>query len=989
MHRRLENLGRIAALIVVGSVTLAAQGTQTSSITGSVVEANGAGMIGATIRLTSPSLQGARVLATGEKGAFTTRLLPPGVYTIEITKTGFQTIKTVEKIGMDQNYQPRFTMVKTAGVTVEVVATLPALDKTDVKTSSNYSLDAVDQLPNTRTQEGVALLSPGVVSGVGGRVQIRGAMTSGNLYLVDGQNVSDNAYGNRGSRLIDDAIEETQVITGAISAEYGSVDGGVINSITRSGSNTFSGQIRDELSNPQWNAMQPYQNRATVANALSEAKTISLGGFILKDKLWFYTSYFRTSANNSASAISSSAAAQIAPGGANANYNYNKEEIRRQVKLTYLVNPNHTLVASWMNSQNGENFRDYSAGELAALIPQSYKDSLYNVALRSVWSPSVTSDIRYGEKKQTFFAGPAGLDPTNVGNSPIYDDNTGFYYNHGIFNSSDGGDNRNNKTFAAKVSVFWDAMGTHQTDMGVDYYKGIRQARNEQTSTGYILEGGFDANARTVDVYNGALWKYWSAGGQAISETKSLYVNDKWSVDNKLSFQIGMRFDKYSAQNDQGSSTVSANGFSPRLGLKYDVLGDGAWILGASWARYNSAVAEGITTQVTNQGNPKEIDFYYSGPATAGLGTAKSPYTAIYGTGNGSPAFNLANYSQTAANIAYYNNPTLNVKLANDLKAPHADETQLSAAYAFKTEVIGDGFVRLTWVNKEWHDMLDYKQGMMGQVLDTDYGYSPYLKVWGNSSIAQRKYHDLELDAQATKGKFVFTGNVTWASLKGNYEGEGSSTPARGEGLEGWTTTYIPATGIPAAANGVAHTVNFSRDVTAPYGALVGDVPLRIRATAAYVTEGTYGKTTWGLVYRFDSGSHISDARSLSVARVDPDMANVGAGSTFTQYKNGVRGNIVTPGQSYLDLAVTQDWQLAKVAGTPVYAFAKVAITNVLNHQQIISWNTTSSPATGAANTPTGGINSPWVYGASYGKSIGSSNFGTARTIAVSAGIRF
>lgn len=978
MHRRFANLGRISALIAVGSIALVAQGTQTCSITGEVLQKEGP-VAGATVRLTSPSLQGVRTLTTDEKGRFVARLLPAGVYTISINKAGLQTFRTTEKIGIDQNYQPRFTMVKDAGAIVEVIATASvAVDKTDVKTSSNYSLDSVDQLPNARTQEGVALLSPGVVAGVGGRVQIRGALTSGNLFLVDGQNVADNAYGNRGSRLIDDAIEETQIITGAISAEYGSVDGGIINSVTRSGGNTFSGQIRDELSNPQWNAMKPYQSRASVANTLSEAKTISLGGFIIKDKLWFFASYFRTSANDSSRAISSDSQA----GFAGANWTYNREEIRRQVKLTYMVNTNHTIVASWMNSQNGEPRRDYSAGELGALVPQSYKDSLYNVALRSVWSASVTSDIRYGEKKQTFWAGPEGLDPTNVGNSPIYDDNTGYFFNHGIFNSSDGGDHRNNKTFAAKVSVFWDAIGTHITDMGVDYYKGIRQARNEQTSTGYILEGYFDAATRLIDVSQGALWKYWSVSGEAISETKSLYVNDKWSLDNKLTLQIGLRYDKYSAKSDTGASTVSATGFSPRFGLKYDLLGNGAWIFGASWARYNSAVAEGITSQVTNQGNPKEIDFLYSGPTAA-------DGTAVYGIGNGSQAFNLANYSQTAAGIAYYNNPTLNVKLDNNLKAPHADETQLSAAYSFKTEAIGDGFVRLTWVNKEWHDMLDYKQGMMGQVLDTEYGFSPYLKVWGNSDIAERKYHGLELDTQATKGQFVFTGNITWASLKGNYEGEGTNTPARGEGLEGWTTTYIPATGYPSAANGVAHTVSFSRDVVAPYGALTGHVPIRIRATASYVVQSSWGKTTWGLVYRFDSGSHTSDTRLINVQRIDRDMRNVGAGTNFTQYKDGQRGNIVGNAESYLDLAVTQDWQLAKVAGTPVFAFAKVAITNVLNHQQIVNWNTTNNAATGFGTSPTGGINSAWVRGGAYGTSVSSSNYGTARTIAISAGVRF
>ncbi len=978
MHRYFNQLGRIGAIIAVGSVSLIAQGTQTCTITGEVLESNGAGIAGVTVRLTSPSLQGARVLASDEKGRFIARLLPPGVYTIELTKSGYNAFKTTEKVGIDQNYQPRFTMAKTVGAVVEVVATNTAVDKTDVKTASNYSLDNVDQLPTTnRTMETVALLTPGVVAGVGGRVQIRGAMTSGNLYLVDGQNVADNAYGNRGVRMIDDAVEEMQVITGAISAEYGSVDGGVINTVTRSGGNTFTGQWREELSNPQWNAVQPMQNRTAIANQLSEQKTFSLGGYILKDRLWFSGSYFRQSVNQSSS-LGSGALGTIAGNG---NYNYNREEIRRQLKLTWLINQNHTLVYAWQNSQNAENLRDYSAGELNALVPQTYKDSLYNVALRSVWTSNLTTDLRFGQKKQTYGAGPA-VDGSQIANSPISDDGTGYYYGHGVFNANDGGDHRDNHTINAKVSLFWDAAGSHATDFGADYYEGIRRARNEQTTTGYILE----VDKLQYKDWTGipvAMWVYESGAGEAKTKTTGVYLNDKWTVSNKLSFQIGLRYDKYKAESDTGITTVSANGFSPRLGLKWDVLGDAQWVLGASWARYNSAVAEGITTQVTRQGNPKEIDYYWSGDPNAQVSLAP-----------GTPVWNLANYPQTAANVAYYGNPSLNVKLSDSLKAPHVDETQLSAAYSFKNDLFGTGAVKLTYVNKEWHDLLDYQQGNQGTVTDPAADFTAYMKVWGNSNVAKRKYHDLELDAQAQKGTWSFSGNITWARTEGNYEGEGSSTPARGEGLQAWTTTYV-ASSRAAATLGQPRTVTFSPDITSPYGALTGNVPLRMRLTGSYYHDSAYGRTTWGLIYRFDSGSHYSLTRNITPSQIDVDLGGLGAGTNFTQYYGGQRGQFVLPASSYTDLSITQDWQLAKVKGTPVKAFVKLVITNVWNHQQILGWNTTINSASGVAtNSSTytganGAVASVWKPGSNFGKQTGSANFGAARSFFVSAGVRF
>jgi len=412
MNRRNLHFGRIAALLTVCATALVAQGTQTASATISVTDASGKALSGVAIRLTSPSLQGARTGMTDENGRFAARLLPPGAYLVELTKDGFQTAKLSSQIGIDQNFQPKVLMQKTSSTVVEVVATAsPDVDKTDVKSAVNYNMDRIDRLPSGRTMEAVALLTPGVTSGVGGRVQIRGAMTSGNLYLVDGQNIADNAYNNRGVLLIDDAIEETQIITGAISAEYGNVEGGVLNAITKSGGNTFSGMIRWDLTNPAWNATVPHTNRAAINNKLSEVKTFTLGGPILKDRLWFFGAYYRTSASG-LGAISSNSL--TGPGGAGSNYETTVEEIRRTFKLTYSINQDHTLVASFGNSQNAQGNRNYSAGELAALVPQTNTSEYGSLAWRATWSPTFLTDIRYGYKKQVLSAGA-----TNASISPI------------------------------------------------------------------------------------------------------------------------------------------------------------------------------------------------------------------------------------------------------------------------------------------------------------------------------------------------------------------------------------------------------------------------------------------------------------------------------------------------------------------------------------------------------------------------------------------
>jgi outer membrane receptor protein involved in Fe transport len=947
MHLLNNRLGRMTALLALGGAALYSQGTQTANATIDITDASGAPMGGVTVRLSSPSMQGQRVGVSNPSGRFIARLLPPGKYTIEVFKEGYQTAKLSQTIGVDQNFQPRVVMQKTASAIVEVIATVSsAIDKTDVKTATNFAADRVDALPNGRGMDAMALLAPGVTVGVGGRTQVRGAQTSGNLYLIDGQNIGDNMYNTLGISLVNDTIEETQVITGAISAEYGNVEGGVINAITKSGSNTFSGMLRWDLTNPAWNALGPLQARTSNDNILGEFKTFTLGGPIIKDRLWFFTSYYST---NSSGVGSISGNAAVGPTARGTTYATTLAEIRRLIKLTYSINQDQTVVFTYGNLKNAQGNRNYSAGETQALVPQTNVNEYWSAAWRSVWSSAFTSELRIGAKKQLLTAGS-----TNTVDNQVYDYTTGFRYNNGLFSSTDGGDSRKNTTINWKGTLFVSASGQHQFDFGWDHYKGTHQAQNLQSSNGVIFGVGylnpFDPITRTADGQD--IWVYQGATGQATETTDGLYVNDKWAINSHAAVQLGLRWDKYSATKDDGSTSASATGFSPRLGLNYDIFGDQKWILKASYSRYNAPVLETITNAVTAQGHPTETDYAYIGPA------GRQPLSVL---------FNRANYDMTPAGVVYYNNPALNVQLDRNMKAPTVDEYQLAAIYSFNNPLMGNGYVGTTAVWKKWKNLLDYRIGQDGQVTDPT-GAKYWITRWGNSSVAQRKYHDLELILDTTKNHFHLNGNITWARLEGNYEGEGTSSPGTGSALERYTTV-----------NGVQM---YDASITNPYGVLSGSMPVSMRWAGDYTTEGAYGKTTVGLIYRFNSGSHYSDVRTVSRTSINPLLPTT-FGTTATQYRDNQRGQYVLPGSSSLDLAITQDFALFTVAQVPVRGFLKVIAYNFLNHQQILGWNTTSSSlATGAP------LSTPWVRPAAYG-TVSSSNYGTPRQFSVSAGIRF
>src|SRR5205085_3987609 len=128
---------------------------------------------------------------------------------------------------------------------------------------ANLKHDLVDALASRRDLEGIANLSPGVTESTAPNAQqlnINGAFAYDNLFMINGIDVNDNLFGSPQNVFIEDAIQETQVLTSGISAEYGRFSGGVINAITKSGGNKYSGSFRVNFSNPTWSATTPVEH---------------------------------------------------------------------------------------------------------------------------------------------------------------------------------------------------------------------------------------------------------------------------------------------------------------------------------------------------------------------------------------------------------------------------------------------------------------------------------------------------------------------------------------------------------------------------------------------------------------------------------------------------------------------------------------------------------------------------------------------------------
>src|SRR4029077_9782067 len=168
-----------------------------------------------------------------------------------------------------------------------VTAAAPAVvETTEIQT--NLPQQLVEKLPVSRTLLGTVDVAPGTTrTGPNNATTISGAPSFENTFYVDGSVINEVLRGQPNNLFIEDALQETTVQAGAISAEFGRFTGGVVTAISKSGGNQFSGSLRDTLTNPSWTAQTPLKEPRPASN-LNDVYEGTLGGRIVRDRLWFF-----------------------------------------------------------------------------------------------------------------------------------------------------------------------------------------------------------------------------------------------------------------------------------------------------------------------------------------------------------------------------------------------------------------------------------------------------------------------------------------------------------------------------------------------------------------------------------------------------------------------------------------------------------------------------------------------------------------------------
>ncbi|WP_342379272.1 TonB-dependent receptor [Myxococcus stipitatus] len=373
LNRVLRETGVVlAAGLLYGSAAFA----QSSTMIGTVIDSQSRQPVAdVVVTATSPNLQGEQMVVTDAQGNYRIPQLPPGTYTLRFEKEQYKPYARSDvQLRLNRTIRVNVELLpESLGEVVEIVGAPPTIDVGSTTTGVNVDQEFIKRIAvarpggkggAARSFESLAELAPGAQNDQYG-VSINGATSPENGYVVDGLSTNDPAYGVNASPMSIEFVQDVNIITGGYMPEFGRSTGGVINAVTRSGSNEFHGTVF-----ANWTPGSLEGNRkivrseGTVISGLNELKNLgdfgaTLGGPIIKDKLWFFAGFtpsftryqhtrtlnaLRLDPTTGETQTDSSGFSIVDPiRGSDRQYYADNRTIQYMGKLTYLINQDHNV----------------------------------------------------------------------------------------------------------------------------------------------------------------------------------------------------------------------------------------------------------------------------------------------------------------------------------------------------------------------------------------------------------------------------------------------------------------------------------------------------------------------------------------------------------------------------------------------------------------------------------------------------------------------
>jgi hypothetical protein len=639
---------------------------------------------GVTITVTYLATKQTRTVITNEEGRYTIAGLPPGRYSMSAEISGFATFLRPEitlYVGSLATIDP-VMRVSTLQETITVTGDAPIIESARTDLSTVINRQQIDSLPtNSRNYLEFTLLTPATVENVsttsqGVGLNVGGARAKEGSLLVDGFWNTDESFTFPRLKYSQEAIAEFQVVSMGGTAEFGRAIGGIVNAVTKSGTNLFSGSGYGFFRDTSLNAQDPLSEQRGAPKSEFERQLYggSFGGPLVANRTFFFGAVERlqedTPQDNNVTA--ENGAALGLPAEDIGAVTGTLRDTFAMGKVNHRLSDNHSLQVAYVLTKD-ENFSTFSA-----FATRSRRSRLTSTdqAFQAQWTGIVANGQWLHEVRASYFPRDYALDSPNVGGPPLTAEGQLRQSQAPAVNITRVANFGQGRLQLEMFTRPWHAIysstiskSNHAIKFGVDgmfvdfaylRYAGAPTGTYNFASLDTYLQGRYTTYSQTfgeprIDRYHSYV---------------SGYIQDSWAATRRLTLNLGLRYDIEWLSKYQGLEfgNQDTNNFGPRVALSYDLTGSGRTIAKFSNGLYYDRIFQNPITPTFFE----HRDILQQVSATWNFGQAGAPV-----------------YPQTFANALPANAPlgVRNVYITpDDFDVPVAYQAVASVEHAFRAD---------------------------------------------------------------------------------------------------------------------------------------------------------------------------------------------------------------------------------------------------------------------------------------------------------------
>ena len=570
---------RLLVLLVAGLCFASVSGdaqTTTGRLIGRTIDDEGAALPGVTVTITSDvMIGGAQTKISDGGGEFSFLSLFPGDYTVRAELSGF-VIQERQEVKVPLGGAASLIISMPLGTftdEITVAADAPVVDPLQTGTKQIFDLPYLQQASIGSDNRSYQLMI-GQTAGVTGssNPNVFGSTDAENAYFIDGQDTTDPQTGSWGVIFNYDSIAEIEFQTSGFEAEYGRASAGLVNIVTKSGSNQFHGSADIRYFTDSFQEDGDHYDASTLDSS-REDLGLTLGGPMVRDKLWFFAAYEYIGSENTPTGSPTTRKAT------SSNYN---------LKLSWQIAPNWRTFGRYAGSPAEIDNRDaewFIAEE--ATTYQKQQNDIFSAEINGLLSQNLMWNTVVGAYRSAFDIYPMSRDLV----TPSH-----FNFVTGMRTANAASQEyteRDRNDFATDLTWFVDGLaGSHEFKGGFQYSATEFSGATCSTGTtgGACSAGSVGYSYQDLQAFTALpyfLIEATTAGTQTnTGKLWTAFLQDSWRVLPNLTLKLGVRYDNVKYDNNDDQQVADLSKTQPRLGFAWDITGDAKNVVRANWGRF-------------------------------------------------------------------------------------------------------------------------------------------------------------------------------------------------------------------------------------------------------------------------------------------------------------------------------------------------------------------------------------------------------------------